>query len=134
MSSRPLRGIYISILTNFLFRLNFVDVLVPYGVSTFLFRDCISFKSKTYLSSRPLRGIYISILRNRNSLIGNQVLVPYGVSTFLFGDKYKLPALNVRSRPLRGIYISIQAESTSKCLVCGSRPLRGIYISILSAL
>ena len=62
-------------------------VLVPYGVSTFLFVSMLQ-ECDRIRGSRPLWGIYISIqyLMTTSPNI-KSVLVPYGVSTFLFRIK-----------------------------------------------
>ena len=88
--SRPLRGIYISILFHVIQKISHFLVLVPYGVSTFLFRKWGTIGS-ILMCSRPLRGIYISIhlLRIPISILPHCVLVPYGVSTFLFVENTK---------------------------------------------
>ena len=61
ISSRPLWGIHISIQKFQLNKINIVIVLVPYGVSIFLFLR-ILFLTRHSICSRPLWGIYISIL------------------------------------------------------------------------
>ena len=84
------------------------SVLVPYGVSIFLFYVTICLRLYLYI-----------------------VLVPYGVSIFLFKwQVVQTVALNMRSRPLWGIYISIQKVVPAKDVTFSSRPLWGIYISI----
>ena len=110
-----------------------LEVLVPYGVSTFLFEIMIRANILNYKFSSPTGYLHFyscsekvglirierfssptgylhfySILLFRFLLEYLNVLVPYGVSTFLFAEGLCLAALNYDcSRPLRGIYISI---------------------------
>ena len=61
------------------------QILVPYGVSTFLFSRYYNEYEKRITDSRPLWGIYISIqCYNEQEAEVDAILVPYGVSTFLF--------------------------------------------------
>ena len=85
LGSRPLWGIYISIPIPALTFAEQIIVLVPYGVSTFLFFDHSVIQGFRINCSRPLWGIYISIQFTAKYINKfHEVLVPYGVSTFLF--------------------------------------------------
>ena len=84
--SRPLWGIYISIrYTSFCYcDISLVQVLVPYGVSIFLFSNTTLLSTNCHLFSSPMGYLYFySILQ----LL--MIIVQFG------------------SRPLWGIYISI---------------------------
>ena len=109
LRSRPLWGIYISILKYCWRNVWEILVLVPYGVSTFLFDSkkvgipCMAFSSpmrylhfysrrkhiilKNGVSSRPLWGIYVSILQEWQILerIDTKFSSPMGYLHFYFG-------------------------------------------------
>ena len=94
-------------------RTHFITVLVPYGVSIFLFKLVILSNVVSLRRSRPLWGIYISI----------QKVVPAKDVTF-------------SSRPLWGIYISIQGffQSCYYRQSWFSSPMGYLYFYSLSSL
>ena len=84
------------------------NVLVPYGVSIFLFQEMDNTLVMELYSSRPLWGIYISIRITKYDYISLSefsspmgYLYFYSVVAFIVKDK------DICSRPLWGIYISI---------------------------
>ena len=84
-------------------------VLVPYGVSTFLFyEDRVGYR------------------------FDSMVLVPYGVSTFLFEKLQRNGIRNLFSSPMGYLHFYSAIMSLLGTWAMCSRPLWGIYISIQS--
>ena len=135
--------------------LKVLAVLVPYGVSTFLFTKqsiinvtingfssptgylhfyslLIPYSSLPHTCSRPLRGIYISIRKEYNvpkeAFESSRPLRGIYISILL--TAFSVAPVLISSRPLRGIYISIRHGVIEEVVLMSSRPLRGIYISI----
>ena len=133
LGSRPLWGIYISIQkmdTNI--TLEMTNVLVPYGLSTFLFKEIGKLLYITDTFSSPMGYLHFYSNANLSNIIIDCVLVPYGVSTFLFDENIILYSKNKRfSSPMGYLHFYSQGNvirygDLQKC----SRPLWGIYISI----
>ena len=109
--SRPLWGIYISIQKGWWLMKSLSNVLVPYGVSIFLF--LWKMWKQLFISVLVPYGVSIFLFSStffKYGLIqGNSVLVPYGVSIFLFGSKkMHTPNFKAFSSPMGYLYFYSQ--------------------------
>ena len=89
----------------------FPIILVPYGVSIFLFRPygfSVGFRRGNILVPYGVSIFLFTIYAAKDSYSKRSILVPYGVSIFLFCEDHIIMGKSKDSRPLWGIYISIQ--------------------------
>ena len=108
-------------------------VLVPYGVSTFLFRRIqrfITTHEKILVPYGVSTFLFATVINSLDML--SDILVPYGVSTFLFWLLFYIYSTHIKfSSPMGYLHFySERIEELTEEQKTDSRPLWGIYISI----